>query len=68
MSFIELHVYGEPRLINVDAIAEVMPSRLESAITFIGQAIPNCFDECYENVRAMLVNASTATKKYNGEL
>ena len=48
--FIELHCLGEPRLINVDAIAQVMPSKLESAITLQGQAIPTIYDECYDNV------------------
>ena len=55
--FIELHCLGEPRLINVDAIAQVMPSKLESAITLNGQIIPTIYDECYDNVKKVIEDA-----------
>ena len=55
--FIELHCLGEPRLINVDAIAQVMPSKLESAITLKGQIIPTIYDECYDNVKKVIEDA-----------
>ena len=46
MIFIELHVAGEPRLFNVNSIAEVKPYNLESIVVLNGQAIGQIVDEC----------------------
>ena len=56
MIFIELHVAGEPRLYNLDSIAQIKPYNMESIVTLNGQAIGNIVDECYDNIREMIAS------------
>lgn len=50
MRFIELHVIGEPRLINIEAISEVAPNGMNTVLYICNSHTGSIYDECYDNV------------------